>query len=178
MTRLLRAAPLALAALMLAAALPADATKVTMDEVRVDAVQGTPFTFVTNVTNDGDHTWNEVTLTLNVIRMGDGSSRDPEDWDPDWSYRFVGVAAGGSFQVRWSIRTIAGGDYLFFVTVMEYARPAGEGPPDHFVSDTLPVHVEAKAPVAGSRLMPVVLGVPAIPMAGLLLTWFYGRRKP
>src|SRR5262249_8509520 len=148
-------------ATLLGAVQPVAAVAVTMDKAQVDGVQGTPFVLLTTVTNDGNHTWPEAVVTLNVIRLGDGSSRDPEDWPPDWSSRSRGVGPGRSVEVKWQIRTIDSGDYLFFVTVVEVS---GQASGEHVVSEPVRVHVEPRSPLAASRLHAIVFGVPLVPL--------------
>lgn len=144
---------------------------IALDTSRMAVVEGEPFTFVSTLTNDGPTHWNDVTMVLSVIRLSDGMAEDPEDWDPSWSHRLPLVERGANVQLAWQIRTIKSGEFLFFITAIipgEGGRPVA--------SEVLQVDVGPGGAITTTRLMSVLLGVPAV-LGSALVASLSARRK-
>ena len=135
-------------------------------------IAGDWFDFSTTLHNDGQESTPPLAVHLSIAAIEKGHHVDPEDWSPRRTQYLPALGPGESAQLDWQIHALFAGEFASFITVVS---SAGDFAPA--MSAPLQLHVMPDDILPLNRVIPIVSIVPLIPLAFLMATGAYNRRK-
>lgn len=146
--------------------------QVTLEQSRLNTVQGTRLTVRANVTNAGTASTDRLVADLNVASLS-GVYVDLEDWSASRTRELAPLAPGRTAALSWEIQAVNVGDFGVYVVVLPggVTRPggvtlpggaatAGTGP--LVVSPPLYVTVQSRRTLNAAGALPVVIVMPIL----------------
>jgi hypothetical protein len=145
---------------------------ITLDQQAVEVSVGQSFELVSTIQNQSATPLTGLIAHIDVLGTDPARYVDPEDWCTERTVFLDDLARGRSAAPSFQIQAVDSGPLLLWVTV---TRPGGEA-----VAVSAPLHltVGEHLDVNAGGVLPVVLAVPAVVLAGLALVARRRRAGP
>ena len=150
--------------------------QISIDKVYSIVNAGDAILFDTQVTNMGAGESPPLVLAMNIINLdSEGDVVDPEDWSPERTQYIESLKAGESVDLSWRVNAILKGDYMVYIVVIP-EPDSQEGTSQPVASSGIHVTVMPFTRLNPGGVLPYVIGVPVILLAGILILFWYRRR--
>jgi len=128
--------------------------------------------FKTVLRNIGATATPALVVHQNIASLIQGRYVDPEDWSIKRTQYITSIQPGKSVQLSWNVHALIEGDFASFVTIVSSEKSFIP-----VVSMPLLLHVEPDDILPLKTVIPVVAIVPIFPLALLVFTVIYTRRR-
>lgn len=128
--------------------------------------------FNTVLRNNGAIATPPMTAHLSIAALAAGKHVDPEDWSPQRTQFLSPLQPGESVQLPWRLHVLFEGAFASFVTLVSENESFAP-----VVSPSLRVQVAQDSILPWKDVIPVVAVVPLFPLALLVITVAYARRR-
>jgi hypothetical protein len=122
--------------------------------------------------NNGAIATPPMTAHLSIAALAAGKHVDPEDWSPQRTQFLSPLQPGESVQLPWRLHVLFEGAFASFVTLVSENESFAP-----VVSPSLRVQVAQDSILPWKDVIPVVAVVPLFPLALLVITVAYARRR-
>jgi hypothetical protein len=146
---------------------------VTIDRDSVSLIAGDWVSFHTMISNTSDDSTPPLVANFNVASIHPGPHVDPEDWSPLRTQYIDTLQPGETIELSWDVHTLFEGDFAVYVTIVSQEKSFGP-----VGSPTLHIHAERDNVLPLNEVIPVVAIVPLFPLALLLFTSRFNKKRP
>jgi ABC-2 type transport system permease protein len=138
---------------------------------------GDSIIFDTVVTNSGAQQSPPVIVAMNIINLSKtGDVVDPEDWSPQRTQYIDSLASNQSTTLSWTVNAVLDGDFMVYLVAIAEPQNA-EGSGQVIASPGLHMTVTKFTSLNPSGVLPYVVGVPSVLVAGIFMLFRLRRRQ-